>query len=974
MHEVQAVAETPVQIQQSYPICQSCEHLVEECPTIPAVKESLEIKQMLLDNSGLIPMLRMETPTTQVVGDFVGDQKTINAQLSQRIDSVENTLNKRMDGMQNDLSQKIDNLQYSISRLTNLNTVQEKGRFPSQPHQNPKGIHEVETHEENLHRICTIKRGLNVNKKAFLTEQEWTYATYFGNMTLELNIFYMSKKQITPEEEEGPEEVCIIDTLVEEHCNQNMQDKLNESLGDLEEGLPEPSDVLATLQGWRRREEILPLFNKEEAQKADKEETPKLNLKPLPMELKYTYLEKNQQCPVVISSSLTSPRRSVYLKFSRGVKKAIGWQISDLKGISPLIESSFARGGASEVLKLLQAGIIYPISDSPWVSPTQVVPKKSGITVVQNEKGEEITTRLTSVGGESLAILSIVSWTGTPDIFKLKLMLKIRRRTTFTCPFGTYAYRRMPFGLCNAPATFQRCMLSIFSDMVERIMEVFMDDITIYGGTFEECLVNLEAVLKDALRRTWCSTGRNAILWYIKELSLAISSPRKALKLIKQRRFIKDFSNLSKPLCELLAKDAKFIWDESDFAIGAVLGQREDGKPYVIYYASKTLNEAQRNYTTTEKELLAVVFALDKFRLICSISNQDKKGVENVVADHLSRLVIAHNSHVSPINDDFPEESLMLLTKTPWYAHIANYLVTGEVPNQIIRKCVPEEEQQGILSHCHESACGGHFASQKTAMKVLQSGFTWPSLFKDAHIMCRSCDRCQRLGKLKRRNQMPMNPILIVDLFDVWGIDFMGPFPMSFGNSYILVGVDYVSKWVEAIPCKHNDHKVVLKFLKENIFSRFGVPKAIISDGGTHFCNRPFETLLAKYGVKHKVATPYHPQTSGQVELANREIKNILMKVVITRRRDWSIKLHDSLWAYRTAYKTILGMSPYRLVMAKHAISVEVEYKAWWAIKKLNMDLIRAGAKRCLDLNEMEELRNDAHQFQSCKTEDEEVA
>ena len=131
----------------------------------------------------------------------------------------------------------------------------------------------------------------------------------FGNMTLELNIFYISKKQITPEEEEGPEEVCIIDTLVEEHCNQNMQDKLNESLGDLEEGLHEPSDVLATLQGWRRREEILPLFDKEEAQEGEaaKEETPKLNLKPLPMELKYTYLEENKQCPVVISSSLTSP-------------------------------------------------------------------------------------------------------------------------------------------------------------------------------------------------------------------------------------------------------------------------------------------------------------------------------------------------------------------------------------------------------------------------------------------------------------------------------------------------------------------------------------------------------------------------------------------------------------------------------------------------------------------------------------------
>ena len=123
---------------------------------------------------------------------------------------------------------------------------------------------------------------------------------------------------------------------------------------------------------------------------------------------------------------------------------------------------------------------------------------------------------------------------------------------------------------------------------------------------------------------------------------------------------------------------------------------------------------------------------------------------------------------------------------------------------------------------------------------------------------------------------------------------------MSFGYSYILVGVDYVSKWVEEIPCKRNDHKVVFKFLKENIFSRFRVPKAIISDWGTHFCNKSFETHLAKFRVKHKVATPYHPQTSEQVELANRKIKNILMKVVITSRRDWSIKLYDSLRAYRT--------------------------------------------------------------------------
>ena len=211
-------------------------------------------------------------------------------------------------------------------------------------------------------------------------------------------------------------------------------------------------------------------------------------------------------------------------------------------------------------------------------------------------------------------------------------------------------------------------------------------------------------------------------------------------------------------------------------------------------------------------------------------------------------------------------------------------------------------------------------------------------------------------GISNSRNAMPLINNLQVKLYDIWGIDFRGPFPMSGNCKYIVVVVDYVSKWVEALPCRTSDSKHAKRMFHEVIFPCFGIPQMVISNGGSHFIDKVFVRYLADHGVCYNVGTTYHPQTSGQVETSNKQIKNILQKTVDEMGKGWKDKLPGALWAYRTAYKIPIGMSPYQFVYGKTChLPMQEEFKAHWVTKKWNMDLHLVGKNHQMQLSELEE-------------------
>ncbi|GKA86041.1 putative nucleotidyltransferase, ribonuclease H [Tanacetum coccineum] len=431
-----------------------------------------------------------------------------------------------------------------------------------------------------------------------------------------------------------------------------------------EEDEEEDSNKALVVSFYPRIEPVEPLEWKASSNqlKPSSVEPPKLELKELPEHLEYAFLEEDNQLPVVIASALSTDEKTRLLEVLRNHKGAIAWSIADIKGIDSsfctykiLMEDEFKPSVQpqrrvnpnikevlkKEVIKLLNAGLIYPISDSPWVSPVQVVPKKGGMTIVNNEKDELIPQQTVTgwrvcidyrklnnatrkdhfplpfidqmlkrlAGHEYYCFLD-----GFSGYFQIPIAPEVQEKTTFTYPYKTFAYKRMPFGLCNAPATFQRYMTAIFHEVIEDSMEVFMDDFYVFGSSFDHCLKNLERILKRYLALNWEN-------------------------------------------CHFMMKE------------GIVLGHKVSGSGIGV-----------------DKAKIKAIY-----KLPYPTNIHDKKGAENLVADHLSRLENPDLGKLTraEIRDLFTEESLMAISdknNEPWYADYANYLASRVLPFRSTRQ------------------------------------------------------------------------------------------------------------------------------------------------------------------------------------------------------------------------------------------------------------------------------------------------
>ncbi|GJU50306.1 reverse transcriptase domain-containing protein [Tanacetum coccineum] len=446
------------------------------------------------------------------------------------------------------------------------------------------------------------------------------------------------------------------------------------------------------------------------------EEPSELEHKDLPSHLKYAFLEGTDKLPVIISKELKDEEKVALLKIlmEDNFKPAVQHQ----RRVNPKIHKVIKK----EVIKLLDSGLIYPIFDSPWVSPVHCVPKKGGMTVVKNEDNELIPTRLVT-GWRVCIDYHKINDATRKDHFTLPFMDQMLERlarneyycfldefsgyfqipidpqdqekTTFTCPYGTFAYRRMPFGLCNAPGTFQRCMMVIFYEMIEKTVEVFMDDFSIFGDSFSSCLSHLDKMLKR------CEDTNLVLNWekchFMVKEGIVLGHKISKSGIEVDRVKVDVIAKLPHPTSVKDHADAQAYYTTTEKELLAVVYAFEKSRSYLVL--SKTIvytDHSALKYLLAKQDaklrLLWWILLLQEFDVII----HDKKGAKNLAADHLSRLENPHQGDLEKkeINETFPLETLGMITlhgdsSTPWFAdigtiHSLNTTFGGEIPPMVV--------------------------------------------------------------------------------------------------------------------------------------------------------------------------------------------------------------------------------------------------------------------------------------------------
>ncbi|GJX60320.1 reverse transcriptase domain-containing protein [Tanacetum coccineum] len=435
----------------------------------------------------------------------------------------------------------------------------------------------------------------------------------------------------------------------------------------------------------------------------------------------------------------------------------------------------------------------------------------------------------------------------------------------------------MPFGLCNAPGMFQRCMMAIFHDMIEETMEVFMDDFSVFGDSFSSCLSHLDKMLKRCedtnLVLNWEKCHfmvKEGIVLGHKISKFGIEVDKAKVDVIAKlphpttvkgvrsflghagfyRRFIQDFSKISRPMTHLLEKETPFVFSKECVEAFNALKKKLTKAPILVapdwdlplrlcVMASDFGGRLENPYQSEiEKKEITKTFPLVTLGMVTFRSNNSTPWFADFANYHAGNFVVKRMSS---------QQKKKIFKDVKHYFWDDPYLFKI-CADQVIRWCIFGQEAHDILMACHNGPTGGHHGANYTAKKVFDAGFYWLTIYRDAHDLVTRCDTCQRQGKISQRDEMPQNVIQVYEIFDFWGIDFMGPFPYSRGNKYILV--------------------------------------------------------MLKYGITYRLSTAYHPQISGQVEVLNCGLKRILKRTIGENRASWSDKLDDALWAFRTAFKT----------------------------------------------------------------------